>query len=788
MNKNIKRKAIISSLLIIVLCLSLLTGATFAIFTSESKVNISVSSGKVELLATVDTESVYTKSLNEEYQSGTEHFYEGAASLIDNKLTLDNLVPGDAIKFNIIIKNNSTASIKYRTVIEKIDDNGLFAGLTVKIDNSKYRGNKIVSNYKMLEVNSNDFVITVEIELPEEAGNSYQGKKCEIAYVVEAIQGNAETVDADQSIYYIYTAKDLVNLKNKAVYAKEVYLMNDIDMTNVTYSAWSLVLPAKTTFTFYGNGHTIKNLKPSGYVGEADNEFQSSALFARVDSQIHAQGDVATFIVQDLIIDSANVSQSEGINPVAAALIGVSNVVNVEIKNCDVINSVITSNKYAGGFIGYMQQSYNYILSTINDSTSSNNEITGNGNTAGIIALTNYEVDMCNITVKDNEINGQNGHSAAALAGAGKVVSAYITCENNTYSGGGKCENDVTDSVYGTTHDDENFKVNNTNNKDDVNKILYITDLEDLKAFRDEVNAGDSYNGWSIYLLTDINLNNENWEPIGNEENPFMGRLFDGKDHTISNLKCNGGVENPIDLEATCQGLFGKTYTNGNIVEIGNLNFHNVDIYAKNSAGSLIGCIDTAQSVFWSAGYTGIHNIDITGKVTIEGGNSGGIAGSPVAHWALQTGFSRININVEEGSYLSNVKARELSGDGVGGALGGVVAIAAWDRGSTEITSNLDVYGVSGNVGGIVGVGNQVWYQINYTGNVTITGVTKNENGKYNYGLAVGGFAPVWHHYDMSDARRATVIATGDLKIILTDGTVVTTNGQKSDAIGGFFW
>lgn len=309
-----------------------------------------------------------------------------------------------------------------------------------------------------------------------------------------------------------------------------------------------------------------------------------------------------------------------------------------------------------------------------------------------------------------------------------------------------------------------------------------------LAAYANYVNEGKGRNTDVVCLTADMNLGGREWTPIGTKAHPFTGRVFDGQNHTISNLRCNGGATTPTDTDACNQGLFGFTYTNGWIVEIMNLTLENVDIYAKNSAGALIGCLDTAQSVYWLAGYTGIHDIGLTGRVEIEGGCSGGIAGSPVEHWPLQTGFSYITIDVDEGSYLSNVTARELSGDGVGGVLGGVTATAAWDRGSTNITSNLDVIGVAGNVGGIVGIGNQVWYQIECSCNVTIKGVTPSADGKYNYGLAVGGFAPVWHHYDMSAEKRATVVATGELRIELTDGTVVTTNGQTSDAIGGFFW
>lgn len=48
MTKSIRRNVIVSALLAICLCASLIAGATFAIFTSESKVNIAVTSGNLK--------------------------------------------------------------------------------------------------------------------------------------------------------------------------------------------------------------------------------------------------------------------------------------------------------------------------------------------------------------------------------------------------------------------------------------------------------------------------------------------------------------------------------------------------------------------------------------------------------------------------------------------------------------------------------------------------------------------------------------------------------------------
>lgn len=323
---------------------------------------------------------------------------------------------------------------------------------------------------------------------------------------------------------------------------------------------------------------------------------------------------------------------------------------------------------------------------------------------------------------------------------------------------------------------------------DTENKTVKINSANLLAALAVSVNNGNSYYGYTVTLEKDLNLNNQNWTPIGTQQHPFNARVFDGQGHTISNLRVNGGADNPIDTGAVNQGLFGYTYTNGNIIEIMNLNIHNADIYAKNSAGVIVGNVFTAQSSYWQAGYTAIHHVNLTGKVRVEGGNSGGISGSGTGSWALQTQYSDIVINVDEGSYVSNVKATELSGEGVGTALGGIASIVAWGRVVDNIESNLDVIGMSGYVGGIIGIGNQYFENITYTGNVTVKNVTPKENGQYQMALVTGVIAPTWNHSEMTEERQNSISATGTLTIELTDGTTLNTNGQSSNNFGGWAW
>lgn len=84
--------------------------------------------------------------------------------------------------------------------------------------------------------------------------------------------------------------------------------------------------------------------------------------------------------------------------------------------------------------------------------------------------------------------------------------------------------------------------------------VYEILNIDGLKWFRDQVNAGaNDFSGKTVVLTCDINLNNEAWTPIGlnaDAANKFKG-TFDGQGHIISNLK--------VQTEAgyTAAGLFG---------------------------------------------------------------------------------------------------------------------------------------------------------------------------------------------------------------------------------------
>ena len=181
---------------------SVAVGSTYALFTSESKTNVTVASGKVDVESTITDLVTYsgtdltgnssTDQLDKTSASGT--FTNGGTAKIndDGDLELADVTPGDKVTFKIKVKNNSTVAIKYRTLIKEASDGGLFSGLTFKIGGFTTTGR---TKWAKLEAGSKSEVdeLECEVSLPSDAGNQYQDKSATISFTVEAVQGNAQT-------------------------------------------------------------------------------------------------------------------------------------------------------------------------------------------------------------------------------------------------------------------------------------------------------------------------------------------------------------------------------------------------------------------------------------------------------------------------------------------------------------------------------------------------------------------------------------------------------------------
>ena len=127
--------------------------------------------------------------------------------------------------------------------------------------------------------------------------------------------------------------------------------------------------------------------------------------------------------------------------------------------------------------------------------------------------------------------------------------------------------------------------------------VIKISTVQKLKEFRDAVNSGTSYAGKTVELTADLDLQGEDWIPIGTKTmgsypgTAFKG-VFDGCNHTISNLKVNSS-----EPEFATAGLFGSiasgtiqtgTTTTTIPSSIKNLTLKNVDITSTHFAAGIV--------------------------------------------------------------------------------------------------------------------------------------------------------------------------------------------------------
>lgn len=517
-----KKKIILSSVLTIVLCLSLIAGSTFALFTSESKVNVAVTSGTVKVLATAD-EPVYGTTLRNKLP-------ESEATLNENTVTLNRMVPGDFVTFNITISNESDVSVKYRTVISKVADNGLWEALSVEIGGEAYNGATKKTEWATLEPGSEPMVVSVKVALPETATNAYQGKTCSFAYTVEAVQANAEVASEwdgisssapttdENGVYHIATAAQFVEFMASTQNVNSSYLGKQIVLdTNIDFNGLKITGVGNSGGNFSGNfdgqGYTVSNFT-------IENNIYYGGLFN------YAMG--AT--IQNLTVKDATVIGTKQVGALVGGMDGDSKVENCVVENCTVMGE-----KKVGGGIGYMVES---------------------------------------------TVDGLTVKNVAVYAGlADEAESGEAIGFVNSYGNG--CTTDGVQATDVTVTRNASFVANGVLNNQGVYEI---SNAAGMFWFADQVNVQrNSFAGKTLKLTANINLNRQAWEPLGQtgSGNEFKG-TFDGNGKTISGLNVN--VDNTENSDKAA-GLFGWLSTG----TVKNVTLDGATVKGSHYVGAVVG-------------------------------------------------------------------------------------------------------------------------------------------------------------------------------------------------------
>ena len=256
-----------------------------------------------------------------------------------------------------------------------------------------------------------------------------------------------------------------------------------------------------------------------------------------------------------------------------------------------------------------------------------------------------------------------------------------------------------------------------------------IRNKEELEEFMEEVNGGNSFKDQYVYLLENIDLENEEWSVIGSytddsTNKPFAG-IFEGNNKTISNININKSGEENIGLFSYNLGTIrdlkieGGSITGlsrvGGIVSINkgtienchnNINTMTITstsggggIVASNRGGTIIYCSNKSNIIASQAGYVGgiaggvQKNSEISNCFNIgniEGGyNVGGIAGSTEENTQIKCCYNAGNIvgtDVRENEGNTNT--------------GGIVGLF---RGNINSCYNAGTINGISSIGGIVG-------------------------------------------------------------------------------------
>lgn len=291
-----------------------------------------------------------------------------------------------------------------------------------------------------------------------------------------------------------------------------------------------------------------------------------------------------------------------------------------------------------------------------------------------------------------------------------------------------------------------------------------ISNASGLKHLAEVVNGGNSLQGKTVRLASDIDLNNEAWEPIGNTDARSFNGVFDGAGHVISNLLVKGAVD--TSASNANHGLFGCT-ANG---EIKDLTVTNARVTGGLGVGAIVGRPYTSK----------MTNLTLAGDVQVSGyAYVGGMLGRNA-----YADLTNLKVDVKPGSRVDAQSKDSMTY--VGGVVGfmGEGGIKV-----TNATSNINVYGSTAGIGGISG---NIHYGNTFT-DCSVSGDAKVKmtaaNPEYHPfdTMQIGGIAGLWVNSNDADCRISGCSFDGSLSATSRTGEDYTSFIAGNDIAGGLW-
>ena len=257
--------------------------------------------------------------------------------------------------------------------------------------------------------------------------------------------------------------------------------------------------------------------------------------------------------------------------------------------------------------------------------------------------------------------------------------------------------------------ENDNYALSNVKISE-LTEDMVIKTAEDLKTFRDMVNAGRTFEGRTVSVANDIDLNKnkytvtdgtitfnsdaEQWVPIGTDTIQFAG-TFDGNYHTIKGLyiynnnRQNNGLFDTINEKGTVKNVI-LDYLSINNVKSGNIWIGGVAIV---NHGTVERCQLKSNSNIWGQQTNKIYNVGVAGIVVFNYSNiKECVNNAKLGAWenreqqsALIGGIAATNFGSIEDCYNTGYIYNTSSG---GAMIGGIVG---WTDKNFEILNNFSI-------------------------------------------------------------------------------------------------
>ena len=443
----------------------------------------------------------------------------------------------------------------------------------------------------------------------------------------------------------------------------------------------------------------------------------------------HEKYAVWAYGSDDITIENCKFDDDRGIKMYAE---GGKKTTAITVTNCDF--SQLTGKPAIVATLGD-----SIVLSGNTYSATGTLELEDNGSSNGIKVTSDALVTCVSDTYPDGcgvLVDGKIYRTVADAAQVATIGSTATLLYSTTEAV--KFENDVVIDANG--FEAPNLAIAALPGSGTVADPYVIGNLKDLKEFRDDVNAGNTYKGKYVSVTADIDLGGEEWTPIGNSSISFQG-IFDANENTISNLVINGGSSSNI-------GFFGYT-TDG---EVKNLTIENAKVSGRLNVAVVAGTPYTTK-------YT---NIKVTGHVEVKGmAYVGGVGGkNAYANW------TNITVDVDDTSFVFADSVE--NGKSYRTYVGGVIGFnGEGGHTFTNISSNIKVEGTVCDIGGIFGIA----HYSNKFENITFTGSVEAPEGAEE----VGGIAGVWHNEKGTVVTFSNCVSTGTVTVgeTTTTGSIV---------------